>query len=205
MQTTLQPARDELVLVVDDNPKNLQVVSKVIAHAGYRVAAATDFQRTLRMVIDTPPDLILLDIVMPGMDGLQLCRRLKETPEAMEIPIIMLTVQAGADNIVEGFNAGAADYVTKPFNPEELLARVNTQIELKRIHDQQKKLILQLQQALSEVKQLSALIPICCHCKKVRADKGYWLQVEEYIATHSSARIRYSTCPDCRQQKMIKT
>lgn len=137
---------------------------------------------------------------MPGTNGLQLCRKLKQAPETADIPVIMLTVKTAAEDIVQGFEAGASDYVTKPFNPEELLARVNAQIELKQIHDQQARLIQELQRALSEIKQLSELIPICSHCKKVRGDKGYWLQVEEYIATHSTAQIRHSTCPDCRSR-----
>ena len=186
-----------LVLVIDDNPKNLQVVSQIIDSAGYMVAAATDEAQVLSMIASKPPDLILLDIVMPGVNGFDLCRKLKALPEAADIPIIMLSVKDSAEDIVQGFEAGAADYVSKPFNAEELMARVNAQIELKQVSDQQTRLIDELEKALSDVKQLAELIPICAHCKKVRADQEYWQQVEDYIATHSTARILHSICPDC--------
>lgn len=190
-----------LVLVIDDNPKSLQIVSRIIDKAGYRPAAATNADQALAIITSTLPDLVLLDTVMPGGSGLDLCKTLKASPRTAGIPVIMLTVKSDAQDIVRGFEAGASDYVSKPFNPEELLARVKAQIELKQINDQQVQLIEELEQALSDIKQLSTLIPICSHCKKIRGDQGYWHQVEEYIARNSAARILPNYCPDCSASK----
>ena len=194
-----------LILVVDDNPKNLQVVSSIISKAGYRVAAATDVPQAWTMIEDTLPELILLDVILPQQDGFTLCRKIKTTPETADIPIIMLTMKASSEDVVNGFEAGAADYVTKPFKAAELLARVNAHLELKRMRDEQAQLIDKLQETLGQIKQLSDMIPICAHCKKVRNDKGYWQQVEEYIATHSTAQISHSICPDCQARLNAKT
>jgi two-component system sensor histidine kinase/response regulator len=119
------------VLVVDDIPKNLQVVGTMLRNAGYAVMPATSGARALEGVRVQLPDLILLDLMMPDMDGLEVCRQLKADPLTQEIPIVFLTASNEMDHLVKGFQAGAVDYVTKPFNPPELLARVRTHLELK--------------------------------------------------------------------------
>ena len=114
-----------------------------------------------------------------------------------DIPIIFLTAKVEIDDIVRGFKIGAADYVAKPFNSAELLARVRTQLDLKKSRDSEKRLIAELQQALHDVKTLSGLLPICASCKKIRDDHGYWQQAEEYISDKSDAKFSHSLCPDC--------
>jgi PleD family two-component response regulator len=195
-----RPKNKHLVLIIDNNSKSIQVVSQIIDRAGYRVAAATSVNQAISMIANTPPDLILMDVVMPGENGFECCRTLKQAPQTRDIPIIMLTIKNDTEDIVQGFDAGAADYIAKPFNPEVLLARMDAQIELKQIGDQQVRLIEELEQALIDIRQLSDLIPICAHCKKIRGGEGYWEQVEEYIAAHSSARVMQSFCPECRQK-----
>src|SRR6185369_14412205 len=119
------------VLVVDDIAKNLQVVGTMLRNAGYVIMPATSGAKALEGVQLQLPDLILLDLMMPDMDGLEVCRRLKADPLTQAIPVIFLTASNEMEHLVKGFGIGAVDYITKPFNPPELLARVLTHLELK--------------------------------------------------------------------------
>jgi len=119
------------ILVVDDVLQNLQVVGTMLRNEGYDVMPAGSGPQALERVRVRLPDLILLDLMMPEMDGLEVCRRLKTDPAAQRIPIIFLTASNEMEHLVKGFEAGAVDYVTKPFNAPELLARVRTHLELK--------------------------------------------------------------------------
>src|SRR5262249_11632109 len=119
------------ILVVDDVVQNLQVVGTMLRNEGYDVMPASSGPQALERVRVRLPDLILLDLMMPEMDGLEVCRRLKADPQNRQIPIIFLTASNEMEHLVKGFEAGAVDYVTKPFNGAELLARVRTHLELK--------------------------------------------------------------------------
>ena len=119
------------VLIVDDITRNLQVVGTILRQAGYAVTPATSGVEALEGVREKVPDLILLDLMMPEMDGLEVCRRLKADPATQQIPVIFLTASNEMEHLMKGFEVGAVDYVTKPFNPPELLARVRTHLELK--------------------------------------------------------------------------
>jgi len=128
MQPSLISSR---ILVVDDITKNLQVVGTVLRNQGYKVMAAASGAEALKCVRTQLPDLILLDLMMPEMDGLEVCRRLKSDSTTSQVPVIFLTASNEMEHLVNGFEVGAVDYVTKPFNPPELLARVRTHLELK--------------------------------------------------------------------------
>ena len=128
MQPSLISSR---ILVVDDITKNLQVVGTVLRNQGYKVMAAASGADALKCVRTQLPDLILLDLMMPEMDGLEVCRRLKSDSTTSQVPVIFLTASNEMEHLVNGFEVGAVDYVTKPFNPPELLARVRTHLELK--------------------------------------------------------------------------
>ncbi len=121
----------QTILVVDDTPENIDVLVGVLK-ADYKVKAAPNGEKALMVVEKSPPDLILLDIMMPVMDGFETCRRLKENPENKGIPVIFLTAKTETEDIVKGFDLGAVDYLTKPFNPLELKVRVNTHLQLRR-------------------------------------------------------------------------
>jgi two-component system, sensor histidine kinase and response regulator len=123
--------KNSKILLVDDITKNLQLLGTILQEHEFQVAIAKSGMQALSIVENKPPDLILLDISMPEMDGYEVCRRLKENPETKEIPIIFLTAKTEVDDIVKGFEAGGVDYIIKPFNPKELLKRVITHLELK--------------------------------------------------------------------------
>jgi len=120
-----------LILIVDDIPTNLDVISDALSDMGFDVAIATSGERALQQIERKPPDLILLDIMMPGMDGFETCRRLKSNPNTASIPIIFMTALADNDSKVQALDLGAVDYVTKPFQEREVLARVKTHLQLR--------------------------------------------------------------------------
>lgn len=130
-----KPDSKYTVLIVDDVPENIQVISSILYQKDLNILIAQRGREALRIASRRPPDLILLDIIMPGMNGFEVCERLKNTPETKEIPIIFLTAKTQPEDIVRGFEIGAVDYVTKPFNPSELLSRVFTHLELKKSRD----------------------------------------------------------------------
>ncbi|MBD2034881.1 hybrid sensor histidine kinase/response regulator [Phormidium sp. FACHB-592] len=146
-----------LILVVDDTLANLQVVAEVLSDAGFEVAIATDGERAIKQATISQPDLILLDVMMPGIDGFETCRRLKAAPATCGMPVIFMTALSDTTDKVRGFNLGAVDYVTKPFQEAELLARVTTQLKLRYLHQtleqQVEQRTTELQTALQQVQQ----------------------------------------------------
>jgi two-component system sensor histidine kinase/response regulator len=129
--TELNKQEKNLVLIVDDVPKNLQVLGNILRNRGYNISVATSGEQALNMMDKILPDLILLDVIMPGIDGFQVCEELKASEKTKDIPVIFLSAKTQTEDIVKGFELGAADYVTKPFIKEELLARVHTLLALK--------------------------------------------------------------------------
>ncbi len=117
------------VLVVDDNPDNLRVVSHLLGKQGYQIALALNGESAIETLQANPVDLILLDVMMPDIDGFEVCKRLKEEPETAKIPIIFLTAKTETEDIVKAFQLGGVDYIPKPFRREELLVRVKNHIE----------------------------------------------------------------------------
>lgn len=178
------------VLVVDDTPDNLRLLTGVLSKHDYDVRVARDGDTALKYLAKERPDLILLDIMMPPPDGFEVCRRLKGDALLKEIPVIFLSAKSASEDIVKGFQLGAADYVTKPFRIPELLARVDTHVRLART-------IARLQNALARIETLEGLLPICASCKKVRDAEGNWHQVEAYIRDRTRADFTHSICPKC--------
>ncbi|MCU0540779.1 MAG: hybrid sensor histidine kinase/response regulator [Oscillatoriaceae cyanobacterium Prado104] len=123
----------ELILAVDDTPANLDAISETLTDAGYEVAIATDGERALKQLQYTLPSLILLDVMMPGIDGFETCRRLKAAAATKDIPVIFMTALSDPTDKIQGFKLGAVDYITKPFEETEVLARVNTHIKLRNL------------------------------------------------------------------------
>lgn len=141
------------ILVVDDTPDNLRLLVGLLSEQGYQVRPVPNGKLALSGAQAIPPDLILLDVMMPEMDGYETCRRLKASPKTKHIPIIYLTAKASTEDIVKGFNLGAVDYVTKPFNQTELLARVDTHLSLK----------FSQETLATESRKRKELLQILCH------------------------------------------
>jgi len=181
------------VLIVDDELHEIKVLTKFL-HDDYKIMAAKDGESALKIAQGSnPPDLILLDIIMPGLNGYATCKQLKENDTTKNIPVIFVTAISEVMDAARAFELGAVDYVTKPFNPVTVKARVKTHIQLNDT-------LQDLQTALSEVKTLRGFLPICSYCKKIRDDKGYWNQIESYIQEHSDAEFSHSVCQECAKK-----
>ncbi len=186
------------ILIVDDSPENLSVLTRILSEQGYQVRPAISGELALKAVQKSPPDLILLDIMMtPGIDGYEVCRQLKEQEQSHDVPVIFMSALHDTMNKVNAFEVGGVDYITKPFQIEEVLARVNTHLVLRNLQKHLKEKNAQLEEALASVKTLRGLLPICASCKKIRDDHGYWKQIEVYIESHSEALFSHGLCPDC--------
>lgn len=186
-----------LILVVDDVAKNLEVIGNILSLENFQISVAGDGQKAWNILQRISPDLILLDIMMPTVDGYTLCRRIKTLEDKKDIPIIFVTAKTTPDDLAKGFELGAVDYITKPFHAAELSARVRTHISLYRAKKRNEFLINELKTALGQVKKLSGMLPICSGCKKIRDDAGYWNQVEAYISAHTDVRFSHGICPAC--------
>lgn len=185
-----QPEDKPIVMIVDDAAENLRIIVELLKD-DYRLIPLKSGKTALEKLAQDPlPDLLLLDIVMPEMDGYELCARIKADPRTEEIPVIFITAVSEVMDDAKAFELGAVDYVPKPFNPMTVKARVNTHIKLSRT-------LKELQNAHKDILTLSGLIPICASCKKIRDDKGFWNQVENYIGDRSSVRFSHGICPDC--------
>jgi signal transduction histidine kinase len=145
----LDQPEDNLILVVDDTTTNLEIVFDILTNVGFRVITENDAKRAIQLVEDKLPDLILLDVMMPVMDGFEACKMLKENSETCDVPVIFMTANSDTDSKVKGLNIGAVDYITKPFHEEELLARIKTHLQLRNLTKTLEKRVVERTAALS--------------------------------------------------------
>jgi DNA-binding response OmpR family regulator len=189
------------VLVAEDDPVSRRVLEVTLRKWGFDVVACADGEAAMEgLVQPDAPRLAILDWMMPGLEGPEICRRLRVLPAASPSYVILLTARVRKEDLIEGLRAGADDYVTKPFDREELYARLQVGVRVLSLQQQLAERVEELQSALAEVKQLSGMLPICCYCKKIRDDKDYWMQVEEYIGERSGAEFTHGICPDCLER-----
>jgi CheY-like chemotaxis protein len=169
-----------------------------LAAAGHEVIAANDGDEAWQLLqANSGPLLAILDWHMPGADGIELCRRLRELPTGYHVYPILLTGRTGRDSVILGLEAGAHDYITKPFDQEELHARLHVGLRVLGLQQTLADRVRELEVALTNVKQLQGLLPMCSYCKCVRTDQDYWQQVEHYLAAHSVAQFSHGICPSC--------
>ena len=186
------------VLVADDEPVSRAVVAAMLRKGGYHVQVATDGEQAWA-ALQRPdaPAVAVMDWVMPGIDGLEICRRLRRIETSTPTYVILLTSRDGTADVVEGLRAGADDYVTKPPHEEELLARISVGTRVVALQQTLADRVRKLEEALANVKQLQGLLPMCSYCKRIRDDQNYWQQVESYITVHSGVQFSHSYCPEC--------
>ena len=202
------------ILIVDDSADQQLLLKTILNKAGHQdlllADSATSAYDQLGLQQPPPPegphavDLILMDFLMPGIDGVAATRHIKSLDAWRDIPVIVVTAKTALGDLQAAFAAGAMDFITKPVNSVELLARVNSALMLKKEMDCRKTRELELrrsnedlQRALREVKVLKGLVPICASCKKIRNDQGFWQQLEEYIQQHSEAEFSHGLCTPC--------
>jgi sigma-B regulation protein RsbU (phosphoserine phosphatase) len=186
------------ILIAEDDPISRRTLEVTLQRWGHHVHVTCDGQKAYEALSrpDAPP-LAILDWMMPHLDGLTLCRRLREDPAKRSTYLILLTARGEKKDIVAGLDSGADDYITKPFDRDELQARVNVGLRMIALQQKLAERVAELEQALGRVKQLQGLLPICCYCKCIRNDDNYWQRVEEYIGEHSGAQFSHGICPKC--------
>jgi len=193
------------VLVVDDNEDMLFLSTSILERAGYEVLEARSGKECLHVVRMHHPDLVVLDVVLPDMTGIDTCRLIKNDKDLENIFVILASgIQISSEHQAEGLDIGADGYIARPISNKEFLARVRAGERIKQAEDalkekeaEQEKLVLQLSEALAEIKTLKGCIPICASCKKIRDDEGCWDQLEAYISKHTDAVFSHGLCPEC--------
>lgn len=195
--------RTPRILVADDDPVSLRVLQKALEKWGHDVLAARSGTEAWQILTrpEAPP-IAILDWMMPGMDGPTICHQARALPSGSPPYFILLTARNDYPDIVAGLEAGANDYVTKPFHHAELRARVRVGIRVLELQSKLAERVRDLEAALKQVKQLRGLLPICMYCKKIRNDGDYWQQVENYISDHTEAEFSHGICPQCYEKLM---
>ena len=185
------------VLIADDDRIATRILAAALEPWHFDVSVVQDGEAAWAHLRAFRPQLAILDWEMPGANGPELCRRARRTPDCAGTYIILLTGRDGRANLIEGLDAGADDYLTKPFHREELRARVQVGVRVTTLQQRLAERVEELQQALANVQQLEGFISICSYCKRIRSDAEQWEQMEHYISDHSHAQFSHGVCPAC--------
>ncbi len=189
------------VLIAEDDEVSRRILEYWLKKWGYQVIVAHNGRQAWEILNNQDaPRMAILDWMMPEMDGLEVCRLVREKEENEYIYIIMLTAKDTKHDIIKALDAGADDYINKPYYQGELQSRIKAGRRILELEKELSGKIKNLEEALLHVKQLQGLLPICSYCKKVRDDNNYWHQVEEYITEHSDAKFSHGICPDCYEK-----
>lgn len=192
------------ILIADDDLVARMLLEAAIKRWGCEVVSATNGSEALvALQNDDAPALAILDWMMPGMTGVEVARAVRKLAKPSSTYIILLTARSEKDDIVAALDAGADDYLTKPFHREELRVRVQAGCRIVELQRSLAGRISELEDALASVKQLQRMLPICSYCKKIRDDHNYWQKVENYISDHSEVQFSHSVCPNCYENIVI--
>lgn len=175
-----------------------RVLAATLAKFGHEVVVAADGAEAWAMLQSgDAPRLAILDWMMPEVDGVELCRRVRALPTSTPPYLILLTANSDKEDVVTGLDAGANDYLTKPFDRAELRARVQVGAHVLALQEVLAARVRELEAALSQVQQLQGMLPICSYCKKIRDDQNYWHRLESYISEHAEVTFSHGICPAC--------
>ena len=192
------PAGPARVLIAEDDPVSRTVLDRTLRGWGHDVIVTKDGEQAWEALLrEDAPRLAILDWMMPGIEGPEICRRVRALAKPVPPYLILLTAKGQTDDIVTGLDSGADDFVTKPFDRQELRSRLRVGERMLNLQEGLAERVRELEVALSQVKELKGLLPICAYCKSVRDDRNYWHRVETYVAANSSARFSHGICPTC--------
>lgn len=190
------------LLIADDDAASRRILEAMLIKWGYAVTAVADGDAAWTALLARPDEaqLAILDWIMPGMDGVEVCRRYREAFPSNPCYLILLTAKDQKKDIVAGLAAGADDYIAKPFDMEELRARIRVGERMVNLQKALAGRVRELEASQAHVKALQGILPICSYCKKIRNDQNYWQQVESYIAQHSEVAFSHGICPECYER-----
>ena len=191
------------ILIAEDDPVSATLLQTLLTQWDYEVLITENGDDALSVLAaDDGPSLAILDWMMPGLSGQAVCREIRSASPSRPLYLILLTRLGQRDKMVEGLEAGAHDYLAKPFDAAELRARVQAGRRVVNLEGELHDRVRELEDALANVKQLQGLLPICSYCKKIRDDQDYWHQVDSYVAQHSEVQFSHSICPSCFETVM---
>ncbi|HHO77005.1 MAG TPA: response regulator [Deltaproteobacteria bacterium] len=186
------------ILIAEDSATTRVILEELLEEWGYTFISATNGNEALEVLSsDDAPNLAILDWIMPGIEGIDVCRQIRRKKKAFPLYFILLTAKVKNEEIIEGLEAGADDYIIKPFEKGELRARIKAGQRVVGLQLELAKRIKELQAAQTHIKTLQGIIPICAHCHKIRDDQEIWQKIEAYIEKHSGARFSHGICPEC--------
>ena len=186
------------ILIAEDDATSRLMLAAMVKRNGHDVVETEDGAQAWEALQQADaPRMAILDWMMPKMDGLEVIRRVRAQEAERPPYLIMLTAKDGKADIVAGLEAGADDYLAKPFDHSELRARIEVGRRLADMQDALVSKVEELNQAIEQIKTLRGIVPICAHCKKIRDDQGYWNQLELYVREHTEAEFSHGFCPDC--------
>jgi len=186
------------ILIAEDDLVSRKMLEATLARWGYEVVITCDGEAAWQALQQPDaPRIAILDWMMPGLDGVDVCRHVRARESGDPAYILLLTAKGNKADIVSGLEAGADDYIVKPFDREELRARLQAGIRIVTLQAALALRVRELEEAIGRVRTLQGLLPICSYCKRVRNDGDYWQQVESYVSDHSDARFSHGICPDC--------
>ncbi len=189
------------ILIAEDDFTSRNMLAGVLKKAGYEpVEAVNGLEALEELQRPDAPRLVVLDWIMPEMDGLEVLRRLRAVQSDRPPYVLMLTTKTDKEEIIAGLEAGANDYLAKPFDAGELRARIEVGRRMVEMQDALAEKIVELRRALAEIKTLRGIVPICAGCKKIRDDEGFWQQVEVYVREHTEAEFSHGLCPECMKK-----
>lgn len=202
----LPPPPTNRILLADDEAHPRRVLSYHLQNWGFQVVPARDGLEAASIIDgDAPPALALIDWMMPGMDGIQLCQHIRARTDLHYTYVILLTAKSDKEEVATGLGAGADDYVTKPCDLTELRARLKVGERMLTLERTLAHQVVTLRDALDQVRQLKELLPICAWCKRVRGDEDYWQNIEEYLHDHAGTDFTHGICPHCVEEMRRKT
>jgi DNA-binding response OmpR family regulator len=189
------------ILIAEDDLTSRRILEAILAKWNYEVIATSDgLEAWQALQTENAPPIAIIDWMMPGMDGVDFCRKIRQTQTLTPTYIILLTSKAQQEDVVAGLEAGANDYIRKPFEREELRARIRVGERVVELQAALADRVKMLEEAIIKIKTLQGLLPICSYCKKIRNDQDYWQQIETYVAEHTQAEFTHGICPDCLEK-----
>lgn len=189
------------ILIAEDDPISRRLLEAMLIKWGYEVVVTGDgAEAWAALQQDDAPPVAILDWMMPHLDGIAICRKLRERENSAYTYVLLLTAKGSKADIATGLEAGADDYVNKPFDQRELRARIKVGERLVALERALAGKITELETALSQVKELNGLLPICMYCKKIRDDNDYWHGIETYLHQHTGTDFSHGICPTCYEK-----
>ncbi len=189
------------ILLAEDDKTTRLIVETLLENWGYEtVCVENGLQALAELQSDTPPLIAIIDWQMPKMDGLEVCRQTKALKHKNPTYIILLTGRDKNEDLVLGLSSGAHNYITKPFNDDELKARIQVAERVVKIQGSLNEKISELEHALNHIKTLQGILPICMHCHKIRDDEEAWQRLESYISNHAEVQFSHGICPSCLEE-----